>query len=145
MPTNPPLLKHTVHVSPPSLAALFRRAREAAPKEFIETIWGTVDQQGAVSIREFRTVEHTADRSSVTPKNPLLGRFGKKDGKLLQLGTVHSHPNEKDTSPSLNDWRDSKKRRELLTGILTIPSNRKGAKSQIEFFAGNALYTKRRV
>ena len=117
-----------------------RKALLMYPKEHVESMWGTVNKDGSISIKEFRPINHVATKTSTLFDNKEM-TYGEKSGNLVRLGTIHSHPDD-DCSPSVHDWKSSNTHKELVTGIVRIPSRperKSGSRSNTQFFMARAL------
>lgn len=123
-------------VSRKALANFRRRARRRLPNEYIEAIWGRENTDGSVSIREFRPIAHEASPEDVVYDEADV-RFGERDGDLMRLGGIHTHPGDCYCAPSEQDWHSSHSSDEYITGILHIPSGRK--RSRVQFYYAKAL------
>ncbi len=119
-----------------------RKALMMYPKEYVESLWGTVNKDGSISVKEFHPVQHTATKASVDFDGKEM-TFGEKYGGLVRLGTIHSHPDQGDEcSPSELDWKSSNDHKELVTGIIAVPSRaerKKGSRSRAQFYMARAM------
>ena len=126
-----------ITVNQKALNAFRRRALRRFPKEYIESLWGY--KNGHWRICEFRPMEHESHRITVE-YNPEDARTGARDGKLMCIGTIHTHTIQAaDCSPSEHDWDDCSINRELITGICSIEAGKSRRRTRIRFFKAQAV------
>ena len=127
-----------IYVDPKSLRQFRRRALRRYPKEYIEALWGTKNADNTWSIVAFQPIDHEAKRDTVDHDYD-DARYGKREGGLIRLGTIHSHPDRTDVSPSEGDWEYFKECGELLSGICAIKKHRHRRRTFIRFYRSRAL------
>lgn len=123
-----------------ALAKFRRMALRQHPLEYVSTIWGYAKGEGFV-LDEFREIDHDATCDSVRFRAE-DSAFGTRDGKLILLGTIHSHPDWALCEPSEGDWADAARRNELIMGIMAIPQVAKNGirkRSRVKFFFAQAM------
>ena len=124
-----------------ALAGFRRRALRRYPLEYIETLWGMSNKSGGVSIVEFRQLDHEATTDSVE-FDAEDTEAGIRDGKLTQLGTIHTHPDMAYCEPSEDDWHDAGDRKEIIIGVMAIPArapDKPVRRSRVQFYFAQAL------
>lgn len=127
------------HVSRLQLRNFIRRARRRYPDEYIETIWGRKGSSGTHQICSFQNVDHDATPFNITDWDEADMPNGQQHGNLVCLGTIHSHPNISDASPSEDDWDFFRQEREIVSAIcLLTPVNGK-LKSRVRWFISQAM------
>ena len=127
----------TIHADRKVLNWFRRQALSAHPNEYIASLW-CVSNTDSISVVDIRPIDHEADNDSVYFDTE-DGSFGAADGKLVRVGTIHSHPDCTDCSPSEFDWDSTAARKELITGICQIwktPSGRR--RTKIRFYNARA-------
>jgi proteasome lid subunit RPN8/RPN11 len=99
-----------------------RRALARMPNEYIERLWGFVDQDGVGHVRAFRAFRHTADRENIYYEQEdydLDWEEGRARG-WRPLGSIHTHPFLTDTAFSEADLRGSLEVEDIVMGICAI-------------------------
>ena len=124
-------------VSQRELRNFRRRAMRRYPNEYLEALWGIKNGTEWAGV-EFRPVDHDADPDGVA-YDAAEGKFGERDGSLVRLGLIHTHPDDSECAPSEYDWTDSAAVKELITGIFTIEKIGPRLRSRIRFFQARAL------
>ena len=124
-------------VSQRELRNFRRRAMRRYPNEYLEALWGIKNGSGW-SVVEFRPIEHDAGTETID-YDGAEGAFGERDGSLVRLGLIHTHPDTPECAPSEHDWKDSSEVKELITGIFTIEKIGPRLRSRIRFFQARAL------
>src|SRR5262245_30180414 len=95
-----------VLISKKLLSEFRRRAIEAYPNEVMSTLWGRIEGDSAV-ISSLKTPPQEGNTEELTyyiadavaPQAATTGEH--------YLGTIHSHPECLDSTPSQNDWDTS--------------------------------------
>jgi proteasome lid subunit RPN8/RPN11 len=119
-----------VVVDKSTLAGFKRRALRKYPNEYIENIWGVVDD-GTARIVVFRKIDHTATAESI------VYDVDEDDGSepgLRLLGTIHTHP-DGIALLSEDDIESILENNERLSGVLAITKRGKRRLSSINFFS----------
>lgn len=105
------------------LKAFRRRARLAYPKETIELLFGRLGRGGSVDVVAFLPVEHRAGPKHVNfdiNNDYENAREQAEDSGLIFLGSIHSHPDERETGPSDADYLAAIEDDELIMGICAV-------------------------
>ena len=104
-----------------AIGGFIRRAKKNFPKEHIELMWGKV-RKGVAKIYFFRSLEYKSTSNYVEYEDAEFEaqRYEAKENGYILLGTIHSHPNSQDSTPSLLDWRESIDSKEIVSGICAI-------------------------
>lgn len=107
------------------LLKLKRRMLKAYPKERLEVVWGKKINQYEYHIYVFDTIEQRATTKSVAyePSDYLLSKECAEQAGLIVLGTIHSHPDCLDATPSECDYDNSLRMGEYISGIALININ----------------------
>src|SRR5271154_903650 len=132
-----------IRVAKTVLRGFRRRALKRYPKELMEMIWGKVTSQG-VDIFAFHPVEHkpsklSCEYTSHTESDIEAQRDEEAPSFNLEvLGTIHSHPDCSDASPSEADWELTVIDKEIISGICLIRTPRNGKKrlTRIRLYSG---------
>lgn len=123
-----------VVISKQLLASFRKRTLEAYPNETMQTLWGRVEGDTVV-ISGLRTPEQKAtqnelvyyDSDTVGPQSAIRGEH--------YLGTVHSHPDSFDATPSQQDWDTSYSSGERIFGIMCCKRQVSGRfKTEVKFW-----------
>lgn len=103
-----------------------RRARAAAPNEYVELIFGTVSDS-TVKATRFERIKHRATKRQISYEIEDFDRVVSEqvdDEGLIYIGTVHSHPNGC-PEPSYTDNDNARIENELVFGIYGLPNEGK--------------------
>jgi len=103
------------------LQGFVRRALRRFPREYAEALWGSV-KGSVINIQACLGIKHQGTRNSVDYESEELQEQEQeaREQGLLLLGTIHTHPNLKDCSPSESDWFSAREDGELIAGICAI-------------------------
>jgi len=130
-----------VIISKQLLASFRKRTLEAYPLETMQTLWGRVEGDTVV-ISSLRTPEQkgSPDRldynfdDAASPQAHVRGEH--------YLGTIHSHPEGSDATPSQSDWDSSYSSGERVFGILWCSKQASGRfKTEVKFWEPRAMIT----
>lgn len=115
-----------------------KRAIASYPSELLETLWGRIEGDTAI-IERVLPVEQVASHDAVSANDEDIMAPAKKARGVMLLGTIHSHPDSQDASPSEADWEDSYRNGEHIFGVCRIAM--KGSKpiSRISFWESRPL------
>lgn len=114
---------HRILVSKKLLAGYKKRAIAAYPSELLETLWGRIEGDTAI-IERVLPVNQRATNNEVTADDADIHAPAKDARGVMILGTIHSHPDSTDASPSEPDWEDSYKNGEHLFGVCRITNDK---------------------
>jgi len=108
-------------ISKQALADFKKQAIKDFPLEAFVTLWGKVDGSTVVitSVKDVthRAKEDTIDYHEADALSPAAHT------REHFIGSLHSHPNCSDSSPSETDWQDAFSHGEFIFGVMSI--NRK--------------------
>jgi proteasome lid subunit RPN8/RPN11 len=127
-----------VIVAKPILSGFRRRALKRYPIEYIEAIWGKVKGNN-IYIHVLLPVEHEATRNDLEVDATEI-EYGERDSGLIRLGSIHSHPDSRECSPSETDWIGLRDTPELVMGICQIVRREYRRRTSIQFYGGNAPF-----
>lgn len=109
-----------------ALVTAFRKMAQAAyPDEAMVTMWGRIESDSVV-ISRLRGVEQDSTDTSVQARVEDMVAPAADHLHERYLGTMHSHPDLFDASPSEQDWQDSWNGGEFVFGVLGIVPTSKG-------------------
>lgn len=131
-----------VYVHPRAARAFKRAAWAAAPKEYIAAAFGTASRNGDAEIVAFGSLPHGATVAECEVDAVDLTECRRKvvGSGLYFLGTVHSHPDCIDASPSEVDWLSTEAMDDLLTGICALRKKGKRRYSRFRFYRAHSPY-----
>jgi proteasome lid subunit RPN8/RPN11 len=139
MPHSEPL---KIKVASSVLRGFRRRALRSYPLEHLETVWGRITADG-IHIFAFHPIDHKPTRNTCEYTENTEADFeGQRDEdapkwKLEVLGTIHSHPDCSDASPSEADWELSVESKETISGIYLINKAKNGRRqTAVRFYSG---------
>ena len=103
------------------LRGYIRRALRKYPKEYIETLWGRI-KGNVITIISIQEISHEATKDDITYEDDhlFIQAEDAEDEKLTLLGTIHTHPDMHDASPSDYDWEIVTARNDIVSGICAI-------------------------
>jgi proteasome lid subunit RPN8/RPN11 len=104
-------------VSKQAITAFRREAIKAHPNEFLQTLWGRI-QGDTVLVHAIRPVEHRATAGSIDLT--LQDTMAPAQGTDQFIGTIHSHPDTKDATPSQTEWEDAFSTGEHVFGVMRV-------------------------
>lgn len=127
-----------VRIDAKLLRSFVGRAKRRFPLEYIESLFGTSNHDG-FCVQALEEIEHDAEKDAVFFEGEDVPPLEKR-GRLFRLGTIHSHPNDIDSSPSEYDWAAQRDRAEAVSGICCVYKDKKGClRSRTRFYLANAL------
>jgi len=106
------------------LADFRKQAIKAYPNEVMNTLWGRAEGDSII-IHRMRSVEQDADENKVeayvsdmvSPVATTADRY---------LGSIHSHPDCHDASPSVQDWHNAYVCGEHVFGVMSVMKSDSG-------------------
>lgn len=113
------------------IVKLKRRFLKAYPKERIELVWGKFKKPDEFHIYIFDSIPYKSTHNWVDydESEPQISSDHAATRGLVLLGSIHSHPDCFDASPSEYDYDEGVKSGELISGIAVINQNSKGRRS----------------
>jgi proteasome lid subunit RPN8/RPN11 len=110
---------------------LKQRMLKAYPNERIELMWGKFKKPDEFHIFIFDSIPHKGKRRSVdhAPEELNISSDHASTMGLTLLGSIHSHPDCEDCSPSEFDYDSGIEEGEVISGIATINKGKNGRKS----------------
>lgn len=117
-----------------SLLSSFRKlVLEHYPNEVMNTLWGRVEGD-TVLISALKTPEQNAtdreltyyDADAISPQTQLRGEH--------YLGTIHSHPDCVDATPSQHDWDTAYSSGERVFGVMRVSKQGNKFKMEVKFW-----------
>lgn len=113
-----------VIISPRLIASFRKAAVRAYPNEFFQTMWGWV-RGDTVTVEALRDAAHTPTDSEIS--TTVADQFAPHSTTPLHyLGTIHSHPDCGDTSPSVTDWDDGFTTGETVFFVMSVRKGENG-------------------
>ncbi len=112
---------HKVCVYKSEEAGFRKRAIEALPKEYIELMWGWIENNVAY-IAAFVPIRHKATESGAywDLSDVEIQKVETENAGIFLLGSIHTHPNRTKSELSKFDIQELQKREELVTGVCAI-------------------------
>ena len=111
-------MTNRIIVSKQLIAQFRKKALVAYPKEYMATVWGRRDAPDVFMITSIKDVAHTATGDSAKAKyDSCVMPDGSRE---TWLGTIHTHPDSTDATPSQTDWDNSLVCGELLFGVMKV-------------------------
>lgn len=110
---------HRILVSKKLLDGYKKRAIASYPSELLETLWGRIEGDTAIIERVLPVVQ-VASHDAVSADDEDILAPAKKARGVMLLGTIHSHPDSQDASPSEADWEDSYQNGEHVFAVCRI-------------------------
>lgn len=107
-----------VIISKSLLSAFRKRALAAYPNETMQTLWGRLSGNSVI-VTSMRTPEQKVSETEVVFYEDDLSSPA-VDTREQYLGTIHSHPECLDATPSQVDWDTSFEAGEYVFGIMRI-------------------------
>ena len=112
-----------VIVSKSLIASFRKRAVAAYPKEAMCTLWGKVEGD-TVLVTTFKDIPHEASESEVNYfESDALSHAGHGEH---YLGSLHSHPDSLDATPSQADWDTSFSSGERVFAVMRVTKLKTG-------------------
>ena len=131
-----------VRVAETVLRGFRRRALKVYPRELMETVWGRITPQG-IDVFTFHPIDHKGTRAKCEfTANTDADLEGQRDEEAPEykqelLGTIHSHPDCSDASPSEADWEIAVSSKEIISGIYLIKGTKPGRRrTRVRFYSG---------
>lgn len=110
---------HRILVSKKLLDGYKKRAIAAYPSELLETLWGRIEGDTAI-IERVLPVNQKATEMVTEATYADIMQPAKEARGIMLLGTIHSHPETVDASPSEHDWRDSYQNGEHIFAVCQL-------------------------
>lgn len=128
---------HSIRVDRSAEAGFRRRALRALPNEWIETLWGFVEN-GVAYICVFMPVSQKGSPTEVTYSDSEIEaqKLEARSYKLEVLGSIHTHPDREETIFSEGDLRELQRLPELVMGICAIDISSKRRKCRVAYWPG---------
>lgn len=102
----------------------FRKAAIAAyPNEFLRTLWGRI-QGETVQVSSLRDVSQIQTEQDVSCT--IQDLMAPATGPEQYLGSLHSHPDTSDATPSQTDWDDAFDTGEHIFGVMRVSKKADG-------------------
>jgi proteasome lid subunit RPN8/RPN11 len=119
---------HTIHIDRRAEAAFRRRALKAYPKEYLEILWGFIDD-GIANICVYMPLDQKATKGSIDYDQRHIGhqKIEARKYQMEVLGSIHTHPGLTDAIFSDTDLREVQKHGEKITAICAIEEKTLGS------------------
>lgn len=115
----------------------FRRAAiSAMPNECLWSVWGRI-QGDTVIVERLNQPHQKVSETDVSVDRDIM--LSPAVGQFQYIGTIHSHPESSDASPSTTDWTDAYETGEHVFGIMRVWKSDKGKwKTELDWWEPRA-------
>lgn len=115
----------------------FRKAAIAAmPNECLWSVWGRI-QGDTVIVERLAQPHQKVSETDVSINRDVM--LAPAVGQHQYIGTIHSHPESSDASPSTTDWTDAYATGEHVFGVMRVYKSNKGTwKTELDWWEPRA-------